>query len=150
MSPNTATKVTSRQRLTRGLSHTASGPVDVTRGVLGLGAGSVRTGVAHLRQRYRDSRLAQEVATAPERVARELTAALGVPPARGGEVLASLPQALQEARRPRRRFLRPLLVTGVATVLLAGGAAAALILRRSAPPDEVSPRPPSVDVHPKP
>lgn len=142
MSPNTATKVTSRQRLTRGLSHTASGPVDVTRGVLGLGAGSVRAGAAHLRQHYRDSRLAQEVATAPERVVRELTAAQ--------EVIASLPQALQEARRPRRRFLRPLLVTGVAAVLLAGGAAAALILRRSAPPDEVSPRPPSVDVHPKP
>lgn len=142
MRSDTEIPLTPRQRLTRGLSHTASGPVDVTRGVVGLGAASARSGAAQLRQRYRDSRLARELSAAPDVVARELAAVQ--------EVVAGLPQALQEARQSRRRHLRPLIITGVAVVLLAGGAAAAVIARRSSQPEQDSPRPPSVDVQPKP
>lgn len=142
MSRKTAIPLTPRQRLSRGLSHTATGPVDVTRGVVGLGAASARSGAAQLRQRYRDSRLAREVAAAPELVAKELSAVQ--------EVVAALPQALQEARQSRRRHLRPLIISGLAVVLLAGGAAAAVVARRSTQHDEPSPRPPSVDVQPKP
>ncbi len=142
MRPTAATTLTPRQRLTRGLSHTASGPVDVTRGVLGIGVGSARAGASHLRQRYRDSRLAHEVAGTPELVAQDVAAVQ--------EVIAGLPDVLQQARRAQRRSWRPLVVTGVAAVLVAGGAAAALILRRSAQAEQSSPRPPSVDVQPRP
>ncbi len=142
MRPKTETKLTPRQRLTRGLNHTASGPVDVARGAVGLGVGSARAGAAQLRQRYRQSRLARELTSAPEVAARELAAAQAV--------VAGLPQALQQARKPRRRYLRPLVITGVAAVLVAGGAAAAVLARRSSRPDESSPRPPSVDVQPRP
>ncbi|MGH3560453.1 MAG: cell wall synthesis protein CwsA [Mycobacterium sp.] len=140
--PNTATKLTPRQRLTRGLTHTAAGPVDVTRGVVGIGVHSARAGAASLRRRYRESRLAREVAAAPETIAKELAAAQGA--------VSGLPQTLQRARRPEHRSRRPWVIAGVAAVLLAGGAAAFVIIRRSSRPDEPSPRPPSVDVQPRP
>ena len=116
--------------------------MDVTRGAVGLGLGSARTGLEQLRRRYRDSRLAHEVAAAPALIGKELTAAQ--------EVLAELPQSLRQARTPRRRSWRPLVVSGVAVALVAGGAAVAVMVRRSAQPDPVTPRPPSVDVQPKP
>jgi hypothetical protein len=139
---NTATTLTPRQRLTRGLSYTATGPLDVTRGVVGLGAHSARTGAANLRRYYRQSRLAQDVAAAPETLARELAAAQ--------DVVAELPQVLQQARRPRRRSRRRWLIAGASAVLLAGGAAAFVVIRRSSRPEPSSPRPPSVDVQPQP
>jgi hypothetical protein len=141
MSARNHTRLTPRQRLSRGLTYTAVGPVDVTRGLVGLGAHSVQTGASNLRRRYREGQLARDLQTAQETLAQELAAAQ--------DVLTGLPQAFQQARRSRRRGKRPWLIAGVAAVALAGGAAAFSIVRRSSR-EEPSPRPPSVDVEPRP
>src|SRR5690349_6854931 len=86
------TRLTPRQRLTRGLQYTAVGPVDITRGTVGLGMHGVYSAGSGLRRRYRDSRVAQELSAAQETVARELAAAQ--------EVVAALPEVLAEARQP--------------------------------------------------
>src|ERR1700677_655408 len=52
MSPKTATRLTPRERLTRGLTYCAVGPVDVTRGTLGLGVSSAHTAATRLRAGY--------------------------------------------------------------------------------------------------
>jgi hypothetical protein len=127
-------RLTPRQRLTRGLHYTAVGPVDITRGTVGLGVHSAYSAGGALRRRYRDSRVAS-------RVADELTAAQ--------EVVAGLPQAIQEARRPKRGHRRLMLLTAVGVAVLAGGAVAFSLVRRSMQP-EPSPRPPSVEVGPRP
>lgn len=89
MSEQVETRLTPRERLTRGLAYSAVGPVDVTRGLLELGVGlglqSARSTAAGLRRRYREGRLAREVAAAQETLAQELTAAQ--------DVVANLPQA---------------------------------------------------------
>ena len=133
--------MTPRQRLTRGLQYTAQGPVDIARGTVGLGAHGAYSAGRSLRQRYRESRIAEEVSSAQETLARELAAAQ--------EVVANLPQALQDARQPKNRRRRIALVTAVGVAALAGGAVAFSIIRRSMQP-EPSPRPPSVEVTPKP
>jgi Cell wall synthesis protein CwsA len=134
-------RLTPRQRLTRGLTYTAVGPVDVTRGVAGLGLHSAQAGASNLRQRYREGRLARELAAAQETIAEELATAQ--------EVVTGLPQALQEAQRSQRRSKRPWVIAALAVVALAGGAVAFSVVRRSSRP-EPSPRPPSVDVQPRP
>lgn len=141
MSPKTETRLTPRQRLNRGLTYTAVGPVDVTRGVIGLGAHSAQAGAASLRRRYQDGQLTRELAAAPETFAKELAAAQ--------EVVAGLPQALQDARRPRGRRRRRWVIAAAVAVVVGGGAAFSII-RRSSRPQELSPRPPSVEVQPKP
>ena len=144
MSANTESRLTPRERLARGLTYSAVGPVDITRGVVGLGARSAQSTASGLRRRYRQGRLAREIAAAQETLAQEVAAAQ--------EVVANLPQALQDARRSRRRSKRPLLIAGAAVVVLAGGAIAFSVVRRSSRPErpEPSPRPPSVDVQPRP
>ncbi len=141
MSAHNHTRLTSRQRLTRGLAYTAVGPVDVTRGIVGLGAASAQAGASNLRRRYREGQLARDLQTAQETLAQELAAAQ--------EVVSGLPQALQQARRSRRRGKRPWVIAGVSVAVLAAGAAAFSIVRRSTR-NEPSPRPPSVDVQPRP
>ncbi|MBV8863340.1 MAG: cell wall synthesis protein CwsA [Mycobacterium sp.] len=141
MSARNHTRLTPRQRLSRGLTYTAVGPVDVTRGVVGLGAHSIQTGASTLRRHYREGRLARDLQTAQEALGQELGAAQ--------DVVTGLPQALAQARRSRRRGKRPLVIAGVAAVALAAGAAAFSIVRRSSR-EEPSPRPPSVDVEPRP
>ncbi|MGB6207503.1 cell wall synthesis protein CwsA [Mycobacterium sp.] len=141
MSAKNHTRLTSRQRLSRGLTYTAVGPVDVTRGLVGLGAHSAQAGASSLRRRYREGRLARDLQTAQEALAQEFAAAQ--------EVVSGLPQALQEARRSRRRGPRPWVLAGAAAAVLAAGAAAFSIVRRSTR-KEPSPRPPSVDVQPRP
>lgn len=141
MSAKTKTPLTPRQRLNRGLTYSAVGPVDVTRGLVGLGVHSAQAGASSLRRRYQEGRLAQDLQAAQETIAQELAAAQ--------EVVSGLPQALQEARRAQRRSKRPWLVAGVAVLALAGGAVAFSVVRRSSRP-EPSPRPPSVDVQPRP
>jgi len=133
MSAKTESRLTPRQRLARGLTYSALGPADVTRGVVGLGLQSAQSTASEVRRRYREGRLAREVAAAQE-------------------VVAGLPQALQDARASRRRSKRPWVITGVAIAVLAGGAVTFSIARRSMRPEreESSPRPPSVDVQPRP
>jgi len=140
MSAKAGTRLTPRQRLNRGLTYSAVGPVDVTRGVVGLGVHSAQSTASELRRRYRQGRLARELAAAQETIADELAAAQ--------EVVANLPQALQEARKKQRRSKRPWVIAGAAAAL-AAGAVAFSIVRRSMRP-EPSPRPPSVDVQPRP
>ncbi|BBY39877.1 cell wall synthesis protein CwsA [Mycobacterium mantenii] len=144
MSAKTESRLTPRQRLTRGLTYSAQGPVDVTRGVVGLGVQSAQSTASQLRSRYEEGRLARDLAAAQETLAQELAAAQ--------EVLTSLPQALQDARRAQRRGKRPFVIAGVAVAVLAGGAVAFSITRRSvrAKPQEPQSRPPSVDVQPRP
>ena len=130
--------LTHRERLTRGLAHTAAGPVDVARGAAGLSGAAVRRGAVELRRRYRQSRLAARVAEAAEVAARELAAAQ--------EVVAGLPQRLESAEPARPRIRRSWVIAGAAgTALLVGGIAAAVVIRRSNRPEEPSVRPPSVD-----
>jgi len=141
MSAKNHTRLSPRQRLSRGLTYTAVGPVDVTRGIVGLGAHSAQAGASSLRRRYQEGRLARDLQTAQETLAQELAAAQ--------EVVSGLPQALQQARRSHRRGPRPLVLAGVAVAILAGGAAAFSIVRRSMR-REPSSLPPSVDVQHRP
>jgi hypothetical protein len=144
MSAKTGTRLTPRERLARGLTYSAVGPVDVTRGVVGLGVHGAQSTASGLRRRYREGRLAREIAAAQETLAQELAAAQ--------EVVSGLPQALQDARATQRRSKRPWVIAGAAVVVLAGGAVAFSIVRRSmqSEREEPSPRPPSVDVQPRP
>jgi hypothetical protein len=135
------TRLTPQQRLSRGLTYTAVGPVDVTRGIVGLGAHSAQAGASSLRRRYREGRLTRDLQTAQETLAQELAAAQ--------EVVSGLPQALQQARRSHRRGKRTWVIAGVAVAVLAGGAAAFSIARRSMR-QEPSSLPPSVDVQHRP
>jgi Cell wall synthesis protein CwsA len=141
----TAPKLTPRERLARALTYSTVGPVDVTRGVVGLGAHSAQSTASAVRHRYQQGRLSREVAAAQEAITQELAAAQ--------EVVAKLPQALQQARKKQRRGPRPWVIAGAAVAVLTGGAVAFSIVRRSANGSygsEPSPRPPSVDPQPRP
>ena len=81
--------MTPRQRLSRGLTYTAVGPVDVTRGVVGLGAHSAHAGASNLRRRYREGRLARDLHSAQETLAQEVAAAQ--------EVVTGLPEEIGRA-----------------------------------------------------
>ncbi len=142
MSAKAATKLTPRERLARGLTYSAVGPVDVTRGVVGLGVHSAQSTASHVRRRYQEGRLARELTGAQEALAQELAAAQ--------EVVANLPQALQQARKKQRRGPRPWVIAGAAVAVLAAGGVAFSIVRRSMNRSEPSPRPPSVDPQPRP
>jgi hypothetical protein len=133
-------RMSPRQRLTRGLKYSTVGPVDVTRGAVGIGVDSAQSSAAWLRDRYRSGRLRRDLAAAQAAIVTELAAAQ--------EVVAGLPQALQDARGARRSP-RPLVLIAAGAALLAVGAVAFSIIRRSTQP-EPSPRPPSVDVTPRP
>lgn len=144
MSAKADARLTPRERLARGLTYSALGPVDVTRGVVGLGLQSAQSTASQVRRKYRDGRLARDIAAAQQTLAQELAAAQ--------EVVSNLPQALQDARRGQRRNRRPLVFAGAAVAVLAGGAVAFSLIRRSvrAKPQEPQSRPPSVDVQPRP
>ncbi|OBF57250.1 cell wall synthesis protein CwsA [Mycobacterium sp. 852002-53434_SCH5985345] len=144
MSAKAESRLSPRERLARGLTYSTVGPVDVTRGVVGLSVQSAQSTAAQLRRKYQEGRLAKELAAAQETLAQELAAAQ--------EVVSNLPQALQDARRAQRRSRRPLVFAGAAVVILAGGAVAFSLVRRSvrAKPQEPQSRPPSVEVQPRP
>ncbi|OBF70077.1 cell wall synthesis protein CwsA [Mycobacterium sp. 852002-51613_SCH5001154] len=144
MSAKAESRLSPRERLARGLTYSTVGPVDVTRGVVGLSVQSAQSTAAQLRRKYQEGRLAKELAAAQETLAQELAAAQ--------EVVSNLPQALQDARRAQRRSRRPLVFAGAAVVVLAGGAVAFSLVRRSvrAKPQEPQSRPPSVEVQPRP
>lgn len=144
MSSKTDARLTPGQRLSRGLRYTAVGPVDVTRGGVGLTWQGAAAAASGLRQRIEKSRLAKELAQelegAQEAIAHEIAAAQ--------EVIANLPQAIADARKPKHRS-RPLVLAAAGVAVVAVGAVAFSIIRRSMQPDP-SPRPPSVEVSPKP
>jgi hypothetical protein len=139
MSLNTDARLTPRQRLSRGLRYTAVGPVDVTRGTVGLSWQGAHSAAVSLRQRLEKSRLAKEIEEAQATIVNEIAVAQ--------EVLANLPQVIADARKPKRRPRPLVLAAGVAVIAV--GAVAFSLIRRSAKP-EPSPRPPSVEVTPKP
>jgi hypothetical protein len=134
-------RLTPRERLSRGLTYTAVGPVDVTRGVVGLSVHSAQAGASSLRRRYQEGQLARDIQSAQDALIHELAAAQ--------EVVTGLPEALAQARRSQRRKPRPWVLAGAAVVVLAAGGAAFFIIRRSSQP-EPSPLPPSVDVDHRP
>lgn len=134
-------RLTPRERLGRGLTYTAVGPVDVTRGVVGLSVHSAQAGASSLRRRYQEGRLARDLRNAQEALAQELAAAQ--------EVVSGLPEALAQARRSQRRKPRPWLLAGAAAGVLAVGAVAFSVIRRSSQRDTSS-LPPSVDVDHRP
>lgn len=141
MSAKTTTaRLTPRERLARGLKYSTVGPYDITRGAVGITAQSVGSSAGWLRDQYRSGKLRAELETAQEVVATEIAAAQ--------EVLANLPQALQEARRGRRRP-RPAVLALAGVGVLAVGAVTFTIVRRSMRP-EPSTLPPSVEVTPRP
>src|SRR5215218_4320340 len=107
MSSKTDLRLTPSQRLSRGLKYSAVGPVDVTRGTVGLSWQGAQSAADRVRRRVDKSRLAKELGDAQETIVQELAAAQ--------EVLASLPQVIAEARRPRRRR-RPLVLAAVGVV----------------------------------
>jgi preprotein translocase subunit Sss1 len=133
MTLNTDARLTPGQRLSRGLRYTALGPVDLTRGTVGLSWQGAHSAAGGLRQRFEKSRLAKEIEEAQETIAGEIAAAQ--------EVLA-------DARKPKRRP-RPLVLAAAGVALIAIGGVTFSIVRRSMQP-EPSPRPPSVEVTPKP
>lgn len=133
MTANVDTRLAPRQRLARGLKYSTVGPVDVTRGVVGISADTVSAAAAGLRKRYESGKLRRQLAAAAQAV-------------------AALPEVLQEAAaapEPKRHRRRRLVIAGVAVAVLAGGAVTFSIVRRSTRP-EPSPLPPSVEVSPKP
>ena len=140
MGSKTEVRLTPGQRLSRGLKYSAVGPVDVTRGTVGLSWQGAQSASSSIRRRLGKSRLASELGDAQESIAAELAAAQ--------EVLANLPQVIADARKPKRRR-RPLVLAALGAVVLAGGAVAFTIVRRSMQP-EPSTLPPSVDVAPRP
>jgi hypothetical protein len=144
MSSTTSARLTPAKRIARGLKYSTVGPVDLTRGTLGVGLNSTRSSAAWAANRYRRGRirsqLKKDLAAAQEAFTHELAVAQ--------DVVANIPQALQDARKPKRRP-NPLLVIGVGAAVLGVGAVTFSIIRRSMQPDP-SPLPPSVDVPPKP
>ena len=144
MSSKTDARLSPGQRLSRGLRYTAVGPVDVTRGTVGLSWQGAHSAASSLRQRVEKSKLAKEFAKefdeAQDTIAREL--------AEAREVLANLPQTIADARKPKRRP-RPLVLAAAGVAMIAVGGVVFSIVRRSMQP-EPSPRPPSVEVTPKP
>ena len=140
MSSKTDVRLTPSQRLGRGLKYSTVGPLDVTRGTVGLSVQGVHSAAGRIRRSIEKSRLAKEIGEAQDTIAQELAAAQ--------EVIAGLPAAIADARKPKRRR-RPLVLVAVGAAVLAGGAVAFSIVRRSMQP-EPSPLPPSVDVTPKP
>ncbi|MCV7347090.1 cell wall synthesis protein CwsA [Mycolicibacterium rhodesiae] len=127
-------KLTSRERLNRGLHYTAVGPVDITRGVVGITAHSAESAAVALKRRAREARAVQQ------ELGAELEAVK--------QVVAELPQALQEVRTARHRRRPRLFVFGFLGLASVGGAVAFVIARRSST-SEPSALPPSVEVAPK-
>lgn len=141
MGRKSETKLTSQERLARGLRYSAIGPVDVTRGAVGVGVSSAKSATSELRARCRKACLAERVSAVQEVLGNEVSAVQ--------EVVANLPQALNDARKAQHRRRRRLLVFGGLGLAAIGGAAAFVVVRRSSQP-EPSVLPPSVEVNPRP
>src|SRR5689334_16305322 len=71
MSSKTDVRLTPSQRLGRGLKYSAVGPVDVTRGTVGLSLQGAQSAAGRMRRRLEKSRLAQELGDAQDTIAQE-------------------------------------------------------------------------------
>ncbi|NTY61636.1 cell wall synthesis protein CwsA [Mycolicibacterium sphagni] len=135
MGRRTEPKLTARDRLNRGLHYTAVGPVDITRGVVGVSVHGAESAASAIKRRAREARAVQHELTKDAEAVKQ--------------VVAELPQVLQEVRKSQHRRRRRLFVFGfLGLAVVAGGAVAFSIARRSATP-EPSALPPSIDVSPK-
>ncbi|ALR13757.1 cell wall synthesis protein CwsA [Mycobacteroides saopaulense] len=124
-----AVKLTSGERLVRGLKEAALAPIDVSRGTAGLGFGLAKSA----------TRVAGKLVRRGKVVSSEVQDAVA-------DVVDTLPEVVSSARK--RKLPRAL--TGLAVVgLLGAGAVAFSVLRRSGQP-EPSPLAPSVDPQPQP
>lgn len=137
-------RLTAPARLARGLKYSAVGPIDVTRGVLGVSLHSARSSASWAGKRYRRARIADrlrtDLAIAQGAIADQLAGAQ--------DAVTNLPQTLQGTGKARRRP-RPLVLLGAGVAVLAVGAVTFSIVRRSTQP-EPSTLQPSVNVTPKP
>lgn len=140
MTSTLETRLTPGRRLTRGLANTAMGPVDIGRGIVGLGVASARAATANAQVRLQRAQLHRQIEVAQQLVSEELSAAQ--------EVVAGLPEAIAQAGKSRR-VRRIGLIAGITLVSVAGAAIAVTVIRRSQQP-EPSPLPPSVEVDPRP
>lgn len=140
MSRIKAPALSPRERFARGLKYSTVGPVDVTRGALGLSVQSVGSTAGWARDRYRSGKLRKDLEAAQEAIVAEL--------ANAQQAVTALPEKLDKARRGKRRP-RPVVLAAAGVAVLAVGAVTFSIVRRSTQP-EPSPLPPSVDVTPKP
>lgn len=136
------TKSDPRKQLNRGLDHASVGTGDITRGVVALTSDAARTGFENLRRRYEDGELAQQLSDAPENLAKEWAAAQ--------DVMASLPQALQDARNAQYRRGSRWKKVAVAAVLVGGTAAVVSLTRGSSGSDQPAPQPPNANAQPRP
>lgn len=134
MARRTEPKLTSRERLNRGLHYTAVGPVDITRGVVGVSAHGVESAASAIKRRAREARAVQHDIAAEADAVKQ--------------VVAELPHLVQEVRKSQHRRRRRLMVFGFLGLAAVGGAVAVVITRRNRTP-EPSALPPSVDVTPK-
>ncbi|KAA0099779.1 cell wall synthesis protein CwsA [Mycolicibacterium sp. P1-18] len=143
-STTSAARLTPTARIARGLKYTTVGPVDVTRGAVGVALNSTRSSVAWAADRYRrdrlKSQLTKDFAAAQEAIASEFASAQ--------DAVTRLPDTFKSTRRSRRRP-KPIVVVGVGVAVLAVGAVSFSIIRRSTQPDP-SPLPPSIDATPRP
>jgi hypothetical protein len=99
MSVKTDTRLTSRQRFTRGLTYSTVGPVDVARGAVGIGAQSVAATVGGIRRRYRSGQLRRELAAAQDSITQQHRKRLWLVAAAVGTVVAGGAVAFSVIRR---------------------------------------------------
>ena len=140
MARKTEIRLTPRERLSRGLRYSAIGPVDVTRGAIGVSAQSARATAAQLRKRFQEAREA----------AAEWDALDEQGPVQ--QVVAAVPQVINEVRASQRRHRRLWVFGTLGVVSVLRGAIAFLAIR--AGQGEAHGEPPSlaptVEVSPKP
>src|SRR3954465_15212091 len=94
MSSKTDVRLTPGQRLSRGLKYSAVGPVDVTRGTVGLSWQGAHSAASSLRQRVEKSQIAEDLAREFEDAQVSIAGEL----AEAREALANLPQTISKAR----------------------------------------------------
>ncbi|MGH3583184.1 MAG: cell wall synthesis protein CwsA [Mycobacterium sp.] len=100
MSSNTDVRLTSGQRLARGLKYTVVGPVDVTRGGLGVGLTSALTSASWLGRQLRSAEVVEE----PRRRKPLLWIVIGAVVLAGGAVTFSI---VRRSTRPDPSPLPP-------------------------------------------
>lgn len=140
MGRKTEIRLTPRERLSRGLRYSAIGPVDVTRGAIGVSAQSARATAAQVRKRFQEAREAAAEWDALDE------------PGPVQQVVAAVPQVIHEVRVSQRRHRRLLVFGALGVLSVVGGAIAFRTIRSSQTHthSEQSSLAPTVEVSPKP